>query len=64
MLGKINAETSDLDPNVMCTSKSENGHPFFPFLFCPKYFISCIAKLERETNTLLKIQLIKTAAKE
>jgi hypothetical protein len=61
---EINAETSDLHPSVMCTSKSENGHQLFSFLFCPKYFISCTAKLERETNILLKIQLIKTAAKK
>ena len=26
---EINAETSDLHPSVMCTSKSENGHPVF-----------------------------------
>jgi hypothetical protein len=30
----INAETSDLHPSVMCTSKSKNEHPrFFRFYF-------------------------------
>ena len=33
----------------MCTSKSEKRTlTFFSFLFYPKYFISCTAKLERE----------------
>ncbi len=26
---KINVETSDIHPSVMCTSKSENEHSFF-----------------------------------
>ncbi len=31
---EINAETSDLHPSVMCTSKSKNEHPrFFRFYF-------------------------------
>ena len=34
MAYEINAETSDLHPIVMCTSKSENVHPFWKIQDC------------------------------
>jgi len=61
----INAKTSDLNPSVMCTSKSENVHSLcFSSVLCPRYFILYTTKLERKTNKLREMWFIKTAVKE
>ena len=50
---KTNAETSDLNPSVMCTSRSGNRYSLYsPFLLCSKYCVSYATKLERKANTL------------
>jgi hypothetical protein len=52
---KINEETSDLHPNMLCVlQEAKMDSHVFSFLFCSKYFISCIAKQEHETNTPLE----------
>ena len=41
---------------VLCVlQKAKTDIQFFLFFFCPRYFISFTAKLEREMNRLLKI---------
>ena len=43
----INAETSDLNPSVMCTSKSKKRHSLcFSFLLCSKYCLSYTTMME------------------
>ena len=50
---KINAETSDLHPIVMCTSKSENVHPFFSIRHRSHQDTSLVTKLQRENTGVL-----------
>ena len=50
---KINAETSDLHPIVMCTSKSENVHPFFSIRHRSHQDISLVTKLQGENTGVL-----------
>ncbi len=53
---KINAETSDLNPSVMCTSRSGNRHSLcFSFLLCSKYCSSYTTKLERVKKIFSKL---------
>ena len=50
---KINAETSDLHPIVMCTSKSENVHPFFSKRHRSHQDTSLVTKLQEENTGML-----------
>ena len=49
----INAETSDLHPIVMCTSKSENVHPFFSIIHRSHRDTSLLTKLQGENTDVL-----------
>ena len=50
---KINAETSDLHPIVMCTSKRENVHPFFSIRHRSHHDTSLVTKLQGENTGVL-----------
>jgi hypothetical protein len=50
---EINAETSDLHPIVMCTSKSENVHPFFSIRHRSHQDTSLVTKLHGENTGVL-----------
>jgi hypothetical protein len=45
-----NAETSNLHPIVMCTSKSENVHPFFSIRHRAHQNTSLVTKLQAENT--------------
>ena len=50
---EINAETSDLHPIVMCTSKSENVYPFFSIRHRSHEDTFLVTKLQGENTGML-----------